>query len=108
MMMITLIVMEVKEDDANGNYKMIVMAMMLMVVVMTIAVIMLVMLLILMVESIMIKVDGCDNDGSDNGKDSFSRKSFKFDFVGISTLFNANLAFPDLTGFWRSSLAKMH
>lgn len=93
--------MVVKEDDANGNYKMIVMAMMLMVVVMTIAVIMLVMLLILM-------VDGCDNDGSDNGKDSFSRKSFKFDFVGISTLFNANLAFPDLTGFWRSSLAKMH
>ena len=103
MMMITLIVMVVKEDDANGNYKMIVMAMMLMVVVMTIAVIMLVMLLIVMVESIMIKVDGCDN-----GKDSFSRKSFKFDFVGISTLFNANLAFPDLTGFWRSSLAKMH
>ena len=99
--MITLIVMVVKEDDANGNYKMIVMAMMLMVVVMTIAVIMLVMLLILM-------VDGCDNDGSDNGKYSFSRKSFKFDFVGISTLFNANLAFPDLTGFWRSSLAKMH
>ena len=93
--------MVVKEDDANGNYKMIVMAMMLMVVVMTIAVIMLVMLLILM-------VDGCDNDGSDNGKDSFSRKSFKFDFVGISTLFNANLVFPDLTGFWRSSLAKMH